>query len=123
MALSFACEENLDIILCPKESAAFAFSFTFAFHQVSPEVATELANGFPCESPPTRFGVAVGHVDGQGGLKIAHVGNIGSDNVLPSIITGGICVSAVILIMIGTVNSKCHVGSSCAPWISRATSP
>ena len=86
MALSFSFEEDLDIILCPKESATFAFSFTFAFHQVSPEVATELADRFPCESPPIRFGVAVGHVDGHGSLGIAHVGDIGSGSVLSSII-------------------------------------
>ena len=123
MALSFAFDEDLDIILCPEESAALSFPFAFALHHVSPEVATELANKFPCESPPIRLGVAVGHVDGHGGLSIAHVGDIGSGNVLSSIIRGSVRVSAIIFIIVGTVDWERPLGSPSGPWFSRATFP
>ena len=97
MALTLALEEDLDIILSPEESTTFSLAFTFALHQVSPEVTAKLANRFSCESPPISLGVAVGHVDGHRGLSAAHVGDIGSGNVLSSIIRGGIRVCAVIV--------------------------
>ena len=123
MARTFAFEKDLNIILNPEESAAFAFPFTSALHHVSPAVAAKIANKFPCESPPIRFGVAVGHVDGHGGLGIAHVGDVGSGNILSSIIRGSVRVSAIIFVMVGTVDWERPLGSPGGPWFSRATFP
>ena len=118
MVLTFAFEEDLDVILRPEESATFAFAFSLALHRVSPKVTAKLANRFPCEASPVLLGVAVGHVDGHGSLRICHVGDIWLGNLVPSILGGGICVNAIVIIMIGTVDRKCY-----GTWFSRTTSP
>ena len=122
MALTFAFEEDLNIILSPEESATFSCVCACALHHVSLEVTAKLADRFSCESPPISLGVAVGHVDGHRGLSTAHVGVIGSGNVLSSI-RGGICVSAVIVFILGTFNRERPLGSSRGPWFSRVTFP
>jgi hypothetical protein len=115
MALTFAFEEDLDVILCPEKTATFAFAFCLALHHVSPKVTAKLANRLPCESLPIRVGVAVGHVDDHGGLSIAHVGDNKSGNFLSSIIRGSVGVRAIIFIMIGTVDMERPLGSPCSP--------
>ena len=74
MSLTFAFEEDLNVVLGPEEAPAFAFALalTFAFAEVPPEVPTKLSNGFARDPSPVPLRISVGHVDSMGGGCLAH---------------------------------------------------